>query len=161
MLSRAGWLENTFYILLYAISSVTSDPALPQLRSIWESKKAVHQAGRIPSRSMCTLVSLSFFPGSEVTFTDAEEYKWHDPALWHAAFSLEDLEQGKYLFSVDEERVPCQHDDVIFQPETSFRVNIDSSEQMIHLQSISIMGQVTQKNWEIKHITPSISEPEK
>ncbi|KYO45393.1 protein amnionless [Alligator mississippiensis] len=79
--------------------------------------------------------------GSEVTFTDAEEYKWHDPALWHAAFSLEDLEQGKYLFSVDEERVPCQHDDVIFQPETSFRVNIDSSEQMIHLQSISIMGQ--------------------
>ncbi|XP_048710994.1 protein amnionless isoform X2 [Caretta caretta] len=78
---------------------------------------------------------------SAVSFTDAEKYKWHDPALWHAATSLEDLDQGKYIFAVDEERVPCQYDDVIFQPETSFRVNIDSSEQMIHLRSISIMGQ--------------------
>uniref|UniRef100_A0A8C3T020 Protein amnionless n=1 Tax=Chelydra serpentina TaxID=8475 RepID=A0A8C3T020_CHESE len=76
-----------------------------------------------------------------VLFTDAEKYKWHDPALWHAAASLEDLDQGKYIFAVDEERVPCQYDDVIFQPETSFRVNIDSSERMIHLRSISIMGQ--------------------
>uniref|UniRef100_A0A452HC16 Protein amnionless n=1 Tax=Gopherus agassizii TaxID=38772 RepID=A0A452HC16_9SAUR len=76
-----------------------------------------------------------------VSFTAAEQCKWHDPALWHAATSLEDLEQGKYIFAVDEERVPCQYDDVIFQPETSFRVNIDSSEQMIHLRSISIMGQ--------------------
>ncbi|XP_038262764.1 protein amnionless [Dermochelys coriacea] len=78
---------------------------------------------------------------SAVSFTDAEKYKWHDPALWHAATSLEDLDQGKYIFAVDEERVPCQYDDVIFQPETSFRVNINSSEQMIHLRSISIMGQ--------------------
>ncbi|EMP32884.1 Protein amnionless [Chelonia mydas] len=78
---------------------------------------------------------------SAVSFTDAEKYKWHDPALWHAAASLEDLDQGTYIFAVDEERVPCQYDDVIFQPETSFRVNIDSSEQMIHLRSISIMGQ--------------------
>ncbi|XP_074852567.1 protein amnionless isoform X3 [Carettochelys insculpta] len=80
-------------------------------------------------------------PGSAVSFTDAEHYKWHDPALWHAASSLEDLEEGKYIFAVDEERVPCQYDDVIFQPETSFRVNVDSSERMIHLRSISIMGQ--------------------
>ncbi|XP_050811970.1 protein amnionless [Gopherus flavomarginatus] len=79
--------------------------------------------------------------GSAVSFTAAEQCNWHDPALWHAATSLEDLEQGKYIFAVDEERVPCQYDDVIFQPETSFRVNIDSSERMIHLRSISIMGQ--------------------
>uniref|UniRef100_A0A8C0IW07 Protein amnionless n=1 Tax=Chelonoidis abingdonii TaxID=106734 RepID=A0A8C0IW07_CHEAB len=79
--------------------------------------------------------------GSAVSFTAAEQCKWHDPALWHAATSLENLEQGKYIFAVDEERVPCQYDDVIFQPETSFRVNIDSSERMIHLRSISIMGQ--------------------
>ncbi|XP_067411123.1 protein amnionless isoform X2 [Emydura macquarii macquarii] len=79
--------------------------------------------------------------GSDITFIDAEKYKWHDPALWHAATSLADLEQGNYIFTVDEERVPCRYDDVIFQPETSFRVNIDSSERMIHLRSISIMGQ--------------------
>uniref|UniRef100_A0A8D2JBR1 Protein amnionless n=1 Tax=Varanus komodoensis TaxID=61221 RepID=A0A8D2JBR1_VARKO len=58
-----------------------------------------------------------------------------------AATSLDNLEQGKLMFSVDEERVPCQYDDAIFQPETSFRVNIESPEQMIQLKSISIMGQ--------------------
>ncbi|XP_075782634.1 protein amnionless isoform X3 [Pelodiscus sinensis] len=79
--------------------------------------------------------------GSAVSFTDAERYRWYDPSVWHAATSLEDLEQGNYIFAVDEERVPCQYDDVIFQPETSFRVNVDSSERMIHLRSISIMGQ--------------------
>lgn len=47
------------------------------------------------------------------------------------------------IFSVDEERVPCRYDDVVFQPETSFRVNIDSSQPVIHLRSVSVMGQVT------------------
>uniref|UniRef100_A0A8B9SLB3 Protein amnionless n=1 Tax=Anas platyrhynchos TaxID=8839 RepID=A0A8B9SLB3_ANAPL len=50
------------------------------------------------------------------------------------------------IFSVDEERVPCQYDDVIFQPETSFRVNLDSSQPVIRLRSISLMGQVT-RSW--------------
>ncbi|XP_025023927.1 protein amnionless, partial [Python bivittatus] len=77
---------------------------------------------------------------SEVSFNSAENYEWYDPTLWHAATSLENLDLGKYIFLVDEERVPCQYDDVIFQPETSFRVNINS-EQMIQLKSISIMGQ--------------------
>ncbi|XP_053139586.1 protein amnionless isoform X2 [Hemicordylus capensis] len=79
--------------------------------------------------------------GSEVTFSSAENYHWYDPTLWHAATSLDDLERGKYIFSVDEECVPCQHDDVLFRPETSFRINIESSEQMIRLRSISLMGQ--------------------
>ncbi|XP_066480244.1 protein amnionless [Tiliqua scincoides] len=79
--------------------------------------------------------------GSEVTFASTGNYQWYDPTLWHAASSLENLERGKYTFSVDEERVPCQYDDVLFQPETSFRVDIESSEQMIQLRSISIMGQ--------------------
>ncbi|XP_070589499.1 protein amnionless isoform X2 [Erythrolamprus reginae] len=77
---------------------------------------------------------------SEVTFKSTDNYEWYDPTLWHAATSLEDLDLGKYTFLVDEERVPCQYDDVIFQPETSFRVNI-ASEQTIQLKSISIMGQ--------------------
>ncbi|XP_042328206.1 protein amnionless [Sceloporus undulatus] len=87
----------------------------------------------------------SYDPGcetaSKVTFNTAENYQWYDPTLWHGATSLENLDQGKYIFSVDEERVPCQYDDVIFPPETSFRVNIASSEQMIQLRSIAIMGQ--------------------
>ncbi|XP_063146431.1 protein amnionless [Candoia aspera] len=86
----------------------------------------------------------SYNPGcetaSEVTFNSAENYEWYDPTLWRAATSLENLDLGKYIFLVDEERVPCQYDDVIFQPETSFQVNI-TSEQMIQLKSISIMGQ--------------------
>ncbi|XP_015283864.1 PREDICTED: protein amnionless-like, partial [Gekko japonicus] len=77
---------------------------------------------------------------SEIKFTSSGGYQWYDPTLWHATVSLEDLERGKYMFSVDEERVPCQYDDVLFQPETSFWVNIESSEQ-ICLRSISIMGQ--------------------
>ncbi|XP_054826155.1 protein amnionless [Eublepharis macularius] len=79
--------------------------------------------------------------GSEITFTSSGRSQWYDPTLWHAAVSMENLEMGKYIFSTDEERAPCQYDDVLFQPETSFWVNIESSEQMIHLRSISIMGQ--------------------
>ncbi|KAM3850893.1 protein amnionless [Vipera latastei] len=77
---------------------------------------------------------------SEITFKSTDNYEWYDPTIWHAANSLENLDLGKYIFLVDEERVPCQYDDVIFQPETSFRVNINS-EQVIQLKSISIMGQ--------------------
>lgn len=82
--------------------------------------------------------------GSEITFGSAQKYQWQDPRLWHVATSMENLEQGYYVFSVDEERVPCQYDDVIFQPETSFRVNLESSEETIQLRSISVMGQVNE-----------------
>ncbi|CAI5764599.1 Hypothetical predicted protein [Podarcis lilfordi] len=87
----------------------------------------------------------SFDPGcetaSEVTFASADNFQWYDPTLWRAATSLDNLDRGKHIFSVDEERVPCQYDDVIFPPETSFRVNIESSEQAIRLRSISVLGQ--------------------
>ncbi|XP_062974562.1 protein amnionless [Elgaria multicarinata webbii] len=87
----------------------------------------------------------SYNPGcetaSKVTFTSADNYQWYDPTLWQAATSWDNLDQGKSIFTVDEERVPCQYDDVIFRPETSFRVNIESPEQMIQLRSISITGQ--------------------
>nr|XP_013796394.1 PREDICTED: protein amnionless [Apteryx mantelli mantelli] len=79
--------------------------------------------------------------GSAARFGDAEGFAWFDPALWQTAASPGELQQGGRIFAVDEERVPCQYDDVIFQPETSFRVNVDSSRGMIHLRSISLMGQ--------------------
>ncbi|XP_052639720.1 protein amnionless [Harpia harpyja] len=79
--------------------------------------------------------------GATVRFADAEHHAWFDPTLWQAVSPDGELEPGGRIFSVDEERVPCRYDDVIFQPETSFRVNVDSSQQVIHLRSISLMGQ--------------------
>ncbi|NWY52427.1 AMNLS protein, partial [Chionis minor] len=79
--------------------------------------------------------------GATVKFADAEHHAWFDPTLWQAVSSHRDLELAGRIFSVDEERVPCSYDDVIFQPETSFRVNVDSSRRVIHLRSISLMGQ--------------------
>ncbi|XP_032837603.2 protein amnionless [Tyto alba] len=79
--------------------------------------------------------------GATVRFADAEHRAWFDPALWQAVSPGGELEPSGPLFSVDEERVPCRYDDVIFPPETSFRVNVDSSRQVIHLRSISLMGQ--------------------
>uniref|UniRef100_A0AAZ3PX79 Protein amnionless n=1 Tax=Oncorhynchus tshawytscha TaxID=74940 RepID=A0AAZ3PX79_ONCTS len=41
--------------------------------------------------------------------------------------SLDDLEKGRFLFSVHEESVPCQYDNVLFRAGSSFRV--DTSNQ--------------------------------
>ncbi|NXY70635.1 AMNLS protein, partial [Glareola pratincola] len=79
--------------------------------------------------------------GATVRFAEAEQYAWFDPTLWQVVSPGKELDLGGRIFPVDEERVPCRYDDVIFQPETSFRVNIDSSRQVIHLRSISLMGQ--------------------
>ncbi|XP_005506141.2 protein amnionless isoform X2 [Columba livia] len=79
--------------------------------------------------------------GVTVRFVNAEDHAWFDPTLWQVVSPGRELEPSGRIFSVDEERVPCHYDDVIFQPQTSFRVNIDSSQQVIHLRSISLMGQ--------------------
>ncbi|NXL30380.1 AMNLS protein, partial [Glaucidium brasilianum] len=79
--------------------------------------------------------------GATVRFADAEHHSWFNPTLWQAVSPSRELEPSGRIFSVDEERVPCHYDDVIFQPETSFRVNVDSSRRVIHLRSISLMGQ--------------------
>ncbi|XP_075471137.1 protein amnionless [Ascaphus truei] len=84
--------------------------------------------------------------GSVVTFNDGDKYDWFNPTLWHAAVSIDDLENGKFLFAVDRERVPCQHDDVIFSPETSFRVNIKTTGSAVPLRSISVMGRRFTRN---------------
>uniref|UniRef100_A0A8B9MJG4 Protein amnionless n=1 Tax=Accipiter nisus TaxID=211598 RepID=A0A8B9MJG4_9AVES len=83
----------------------------------------------------------SWDPGATVRFADAERHAWFNPTLWQAVSPDGELEPSGRIFSVDEERVPCRYDDVIFQPETSFRVNVDSSQRVIHLRSISLMGQ--------------------
>ncbi|KAL9850095.1 protein amnionless isoform 2-T2 [Geothlypis trichas] len=79
--------------------------------------------------------------GGTVRFADAEQRSWFDPTLWRDVLPSGELRPGGPIFSVHEERVPCRHDDVIFQPETSFRVNTDSAQPVIHLRSISVMGQ--------------------
>ncbi|NXC27340.1 AMNLS protein, partial [Campylorhamphus procurvoides] len=79
--------------------------------------------------------------GETVRFADVEQHAWFDPTLWQEVFPSGELRPSGRIFSVDEERVPCRHDDVIFQAETSFRVNTDSSQQVIQLRSISVMGQ--------------------
>ncbi|NXA16012.1 AMNLS protein, partial [Sapayoa aenigma] len=79
--------------------------------------------------------------GETVRFADAEQHTWFDPTLWQDVFPSGELKPSGRIFSLDEERIPCRYDDVIFQAETSFRVNIDSSQQVIHLRSISVMGQ--------------------
>lgn len=75
-------------------------------------------------------------------FADAEHHAWFDPTLWQDVLPSGELKADGPIFSVDEERVPCRYDDVIFQPQTSFRVNTDSSQPVIRLRSISVMGQV-------------------
>ncbi|NXX93841.1 AMNLS protein, partial [Centropus bengalensis] len=79
--------------------------------------------------------------GVTVRFADAEHHAWFDPTLWQSVSSGGELEPSRHIFSVDEERVPCRYDNVMFQPQTSFRVNVDSSQRVIQLRSISLMGQ--------------------
>ncbi|KAM8921359.1 protein amnionless [Pelodytes ibericus] len=78
--------------------------------------------------------------GSEIHFHDPGQDLWFDPRLWHAALSTGDLNNGKFIFSVDAERVPCQFDDVIFSPDTSFQVNFKATGSTIRLKSISVLG---------------------
>ncbi|XP_071972329.1 protein amnionless isoform X2 [Engystomops pustulosus] len=78
--------------------------------------------------------------GTSVNFNDADRHQWLDPTLWSSALSPEDLEIGRFLFSVDVENIPCHNDDVIFSPETSFRVQLKETESANQLRSISVLG---------------------
>ncbi|XP_061079947.1 protein amnionless [Conger conger] len=84
--------------------------------------------------------------GVTVQFRDSETAKWFDPALWRAASSSEDLDKGRFLFSVHEESVPCSHDDVVFRPDTSFRVDTTAGQQSLRVKSVSVLGQKFREN---------------
>lgn len=85
---------------------------------------------------------LLLLSGAVLSFANAEQHSWFNPQLWQDVSYRVDLEPAGRIFLLDEERVPCEYDHVIFQPETSFSVNLDSSRQEIPVQSISLMGQV-------------------
>ncbi|MBN3283788.1 AMNLS protein, partial [Polyodon spathula] len=77
--------------------------------------------------------------GDRITFQDPDRYQWYDPTLWRAASTPDDLESGRFQFSVHEESVPCEHDDVIFRPDSSFRVSTDSALSSMPVRTVSIM----------------------
>ncbi|XP_037544323.1 protein amnionless [Nematolebias whitei] len=79
--------------------------------------------------------------GVSTKFKDSDSLQWFDPALWLAAATLNDLQNGDFLFSVHEESVPCQHDDVVFKPFSSFRVDTTSSQSSILVTSVSVLGE--------------------
>ncbi|XP_068959857.1 protein amnionless isoform X2 [Petaurus breviceps papuanus] len=82
--------------------------------------------------------------GHNIHFLSADRYSWYDPILWHT-----DLEYSDHLFSVDAELIPCRQDDVVFPPETSFRVDLGAGGRTINLHSISILGQKFNTNQEL------------
>ncbi|XP_047428356.1 protein amnionless [Mugil cephalus] len=80
--------------------------------------------------------------GVTTQFKDSESLHWFNPALWQAAATLNDLQQGNFLFSVHEESVPCQYDDVVFKALSSFRVDTSSSQTNIPVKSVSVLGKM-------------------
>ncbi|XP_028268458.1 protein amnionless [Parambassis ranga] len=80
--------------------------------------------------------------GVTTNFKDSEGLRWFDPALWQAAATLNELQQGNFLFSVHEESVPCQYDDVVFKALSSFRVDTSSSQPSSPVHTVSLLGKV-------------------
>lgn len=80
--------------------------------------------------------------GVVTQFKDSDSLQWFNPALWQAAATLDDLQRGNFLFSVHEESVPCQYDDVVFKALSSFSVDTSSSQSSIPVKSVSVQGKV-------------------
>ncbi|XP_006744221.1 protein amnionless [Leptonychotes weddellii] len=74
-------------------------------------------------------------PGAPALFLDPDRFSWHDPRLWRSG----DAAQG--LFSVDAERVPCRHDDVVFPSDASFRVGLGPGALPARVRSVRALGQ--------------------
>ncbi|XP_029092044.1 protein amnionless isoform X4 [Monodon monoceros] len=74
--------------------------------------------------------------GGPALFRDPDRFCWHDPRLWRSG----DAAHG--LFSVDAERVPCSHDDVIFPSDASFRVGLGPGAGTVRVRSVRALGQV-------------------
>ncbi|XP_041131247.1 protein amnionless-like isoform X3 [Polyodon spathula] len=93
--------------------------------------------------------------GDRITFQDPNRYQWYDPTLWRAASTPDDLENGRFQFSVHEESVPCEHDDVIFRPDSSFRVSTDSAVSSMPVKTVSIMEKKFSREEEFAHYLQS------
>ncbi|VTJ69962.1 Hypothetical predicted protein [Marmota monax] len=74
--------------------------------------------------------------GSEppALFRNPDRFSWVDPRLWRS-------EEARGFFSVDAERVPCSHDDVVFPPDGSFRVGLGPGAGPVRVRSLSALGQ--------------------
>lgn len=95
--------------------------------------------------------------GVVTQFKDSESLQWFDPALWQAAASLDDLQRGNFLFSVHDESVPCQYDDVVFKEHSSFRVDTSSHQSSIPVKSVSVLGKKFKGNSEFSQYLSSRS----
>ncbi|XP_049925654.1 protein amnionless [Epinephelus moara] len=95
--------------------------------------------------------------GVVTQFKDSESLQWFNPALWQAAATLDDLQRGKVLFSVHEESVPCQYDDVVFKEHSSFRVDTSSHQSSIPVKSVSVLGKKFEGNSEFSQYLSSRS----
>ncbi|XP_065762870.1 protein amnionless [Muntiacus reevesi] len=73
--------------------------------------------------------------GARARFLDPDRFLWFDPLLWRPG----DAARG--LFSVDAERVPCLHDDVVFPSDASFRVGLGPGAGPVRVRSIQALGQ--------------------
>ncbi|KAM7155252.1 protein amnionless [Molossus nigricans] len=78
--------------------------------------------------------------GAPVLFLDPDRFSWHDPRLWRPR----DAARG--LFSVDVERVPCRHDDVVFPPDAAFRVGFGPGARPLRVRSVWALGQNFTRN---------------
>lgn len=76
-------------------------------------------------------------PGAPALFLDPDRFSWHDPRLWRSGGA------ARGLFSVDAERVPCRHDDVVFPPDASFRVGLGPGAGPARVRSVWALGQVS------------------
>ncbi|XP_032695553.1 protein amnionless isoform X3 [Lontra canadensis] len=73
--------------------------------------------------------------GAPARFLDPDRFSWHDPRLWRSGDAARDL------FSVDAERVPCRHDDVVFPSDASFRVGLGAISGPARVRSVRALGQ--------------------
>nr|XP_045010779.1 protein amnionless [Jaculus jaculus] len=73
--------------------------------------------------------------GAPALFRNPDRFSWLDPLAWRSG------DEARGLFSVDAERVPCRHDDVLFPAEASFRVGLGQGVSPAHVRSVAALGQ--------------------